>query len=93
LKKKRPTISIIIDIKMSYQILIKTLTGLSVPLMVDENETIESLKQKISEKENVSADQQRLVYCGKQLDDNQTLGYYEIKENSTIHLVLRLKGG
>ena len=75
------------------QILVYTLTGKTIPLEVDPNETVESLKQKVQEKEGVPPDQQRLVYGGKQLENGKTLADYKIQSESTIHLVLRLKGG
>ena len=75
------------------QIFIKTLTGRTVTLIVQEEDTIAQVKQKLLDKDGVPIPEQRLIFGGHELQDEKTLKEYGIVRENTLHLVLRLPGG
>jgi hypothetical protein len=74
------------------QIFIKSLTGKTINVDVEPSSTTEELKQKITEIENMPAEQQSLIFSSMRLEDGRTLASYGILKESTVHLVGRLRG-
>ena len=79
--------------RKTFPIHIKTLTGKTVDINVAPFDNIEYIKSLYQDKEGVPPDQQRLIYNGVMLKDNKTIFDYKIEKESTLHLVLKLRGG
>jgi len=75
------------------QIFVKALTGKTLTFDVEPSDSIESIKDKIFDKEGVALEVQMLVFGGKRLENGKTLAEYKIEENSMLYMVIPFRSG
>lgn len=76
----------------SFQLFCKTLTGKTITFEAKSSDTIDDIKNKIYNQENIPVNEQRIIFAGKQLEDGRTVSDYDIPREATLHLVRRLWG-
>jgi hypothetical protein len=75
------------------QFFVRTMSGKILAFLLDRSDTIASVKEQLHIRERCPPNTQRLIYAGRQLEDNRTLGDYDINKESIVFLVLSLRGG
>lgn len=78
---------------MEFQIFVRNVTGKTITITVTNTMPVTALKELVQEKTNIFVENQRLIYGGKQLEDDKVISDYNIVAEATLHLVFRLLGG
>ncbi|KAF2115403.1 ubiquitin-related domain-containing protein [Lophiotrema nucula] len=75
------------------QIKVRTLTGKEIELDIEPDYKVSRIKERVEEKEGIPPAQQRLIFGGKQMNDDKSAADYALEGGATLHLVLALRGG
>merc|ERR1712071_124494 len=81
------------SLKFDMLIKVKTLTGKEIEIDIEPTDKVERIKERVEEKEGIPPPQQRLIFSGKQMNDDRTASEYKVSGGSVLHLVLALRGG
>jgi len=81
------------DVLDTMLIKVKTLTGKEIEIDIEPTDKVERIKERVEEKEGIPPPQQRLIFSGKQMNDEKTAADYKVQGGSVLHLVLALRGG
>ncbi|XP_048842705.1 polyubiquitin-like [Brienomyrus brachyistius] len=87
------TVIVLVTEPAPIQVFLKTEKGATHTYKIAPVETVSEFKKKVFNKEHVPVDQQRLIYGGRQMEDHKKLQDYDVENESTIFLNLRLRGG
>ncbi|XP_069068799.1 2'-5'-oligoadenylate synthase-like protein [Pleurodeles waltl] len=87
------TVNLLTTASQEINLFVRNTDGRTYTFQIQTHITVGDLKKKIQERLNVPAPQQRLTYSDRELEDHNPLKYYNIKNESTIFLLLRLRGG
>ncbi|BBN19566.1 ubiquitin-like protein Nedd8 [Marchantia polymorpha subsp. ruderalis] len=91
--QEESTVDLLWRLRGGTMIKVKTLTGKEIEIDIEPTDTIERIKERVEEKEGIPPVQQRLIFAGKQMNDDKTARDYNIEGGSVLHLVLALRGG
>ncbi|KAH7590942.1 NEDD8-like protein RUB1 [Nakaseomyces glabratus] len=72
---------------------VKTLTGKEIPVEVSGEDKVYHIKELLEEKEGIPPSQQRLIFHGKQINNDDTISTAKLSDGMQLHLVLTLRGG
>ena len=86
--QKKSTLHIVLPLRSEMKIFVQQMSGKTITLHVEENDSINNVKAKIMEKEGIPPEQQRLVLDAMHLEDGHTISSYNIKTESTLTLIV-----